>query len=263
MKYIDQIGQTLEISKNPKRIISLVPSQTELIVDLGFQDALVGITKFCVYPKHLRKTVTVVGGTKQVHLDRIQQLSPDIIIANKEENTQAIVNECSKIAPVWVSDIGNLKAAFSMIISLGEILGNANRAQEIVSQIISHQQAFRSEISIQQSLEVAYVIWKNPYMVAGNDTFIHAMLEENGFKNSCQQQRYPEVTIQRLQEADLILLSSEPFPFKKEDVIALQKELKNPVLLVDGEFFSWYGTRLLGAFAYFSKLQIAVKKLLK
>lgn len=261
MNYVDQIGQTLKISNTPKRIISLVPSQTELLIDLGLQDAVVGITKFCVHPKEIRKSITVVGGTKQIHLDRIKNLNPDIIIANKEENTFDIVQACKAVSTVWVSDISDLGGAIGMITSLGEILGKSSEAQEIVSNIILKKEAFESGISNSNALKVAYVIWQNPYMVAGNDTFINALLEINGYENVIQQQRYPEVSVETLKKADIVFLSSEPFPFKERHALALEQELKKPVILVDGEFFSWYGSRLIEAFDYFLKLQSAVKEI--
>ena len=87
----DQLGRKIKLSQVPKRIVSLVPSQTELLIHLGLEEQLVGITKFCVHPKHLLKTKQIVGGTKNVHFDRVRDLQPDIILCNKEENTQAIV----------------------------------------------------------------------------------------------------------------------------------------------------------------------------
>ena len=105
MKFQDQIGRILELEKTPKRIICLVPSLTELLVDLGLEDCIVGITKFCIHPTHLKQTKAIVGGTKNINVDKIKALNPDIILCNKEENSKEIVKICEEIAPTHVSDI--------------------------------------------------------------------------------------------------------------------------------------------------------------
>lgn len=254
MKVIDQLQRSLIIEKLPQRIVSLVPSQTELLVDLGLQDRLVGVTKFCVHPEQLRSQCTVVGGTKQVHLDRISGLHPDLIIANKEENTREMVRDLEVIAPVWVSDIQTIADACDMMAQLGDLLGVSDNAKAIVQVIESEQQRFRAWISGKPSLKVAYLIWKNPWMAAGSDTFISELLQLNQFENICSQLRYPEVSLEQLSQADLVLLSSEPFPFKTEHCEVLQQQIGKPVRLVDGEYFSWYGSRLQKAFRYFETL---------
>ncbi len=252
----DQLNRTLIFEKPPERIISLVPSQTELLVDLGLKSKLVGITKFCVHPEELRKEVAIIGGTKELHYDKIKALKPDIIICNKEENTAEIVEECSKIAPVWVSDIYTLEDSLEMILSLGEIFKVCGKTSEICERIVS--EAYNFSVTIQSSpiRKVAYLIWKKPYMAAGRNTFVNAMLELNNFENilSEENSRYPEIELSTLKSADLVLLSSEPFPFKESDVIELKKALQTEVLLVDGEYFSWYGSRLQNAFTYFKTL---------
>jgi iron complex transport system substrate-binding protein len=252
----DQLNRTLTFQKPPERIISLVPSQTELLVDLGLKSKLVGITKFCVHPEELQKDVAVVGGTKTLHYDKVKALKPDIIICNKEENTAEIVEECGKIAPVWVSDIYTLEDSLEMILSLGEIFKVRGKTSEIYEKIVS--EAYNFSVSIQSSpkKKVAYLIWKKPYMAAGRNTFVNAMLKLNNFENilSEENSRYPEIQLSTLKSADLVLLSSEPFPFKESDVIELKKALQTEVLLVDGEYFSWYGSRLQNAFIYFKTL---------
>jgi iron complex transport system substrate-binding protein len=252
----DQLNRTLTFQKPPERIISLVPSQTELLVDLGLKSKLVGITKFCVHPEELQKDVAVVGGTKTLHYDKVKALKPDIIICNKEENTAEIVEECGKIAPVWVSDIYTLEDSLEMILSLGEIFKVCEKTSAICERIVS--EAYNFSVSIQSSpkKKVAYLIWKKPYMAAGRNTFVNAMLKLNNFENilSEENSRYPEIQLSTLKSADLVLLSSEPFPFKESDVIELKKTLQTEVLLVDGEYFSWYGSRLQNAFTYFKTL---------
>lgn len=252
----DQLNRVLRFDKTPERIISLVPSQTELLVDLGLKSKLVGITKFCVHPESLRKEVAVVGGTKEVHYDKIKALKPDIIICNKEENTAELVEECSKIAQVWVSDIYSLEDSLEMILSLGEIFKVCGKTSEICEKIVSEAYRFSEAIQSKPLKKVAYLIWKNPYMAAGSNTFINALLKHNNFQNILTEEdsRYPEIELETLKSADLVLLSSEPFPFKESDVLELKKALHTEVLLVDGEYFSWYGSRLQNAFEYFKRL---------
>jgi iron complex transport system substrate-binding protein len=252
----DQLNRKHTFQKTPERIISLVPSQTELLVDLGLKSKLVGITKFCVHPKELRKEVAIVGGTKELHYDRIKAIKPDIIICNKEENTAEIVEECSKIAPVWVSDIYTLEDSLEMILSLGEIFKVCEKTSAICEKIVSEAYCFSTKIQSSPRRKVAYLIWKKPYMAAGRNTFVNAMLELNNFENTLSEEnsRYPEIKLSTLKSADLVLLSSEPFPFKESDAAELKKALQTEVLLVDGEYFSWYGSRLQNAFSYFKTL---------
>ena len=256
MVYKDQINRTITLTQTPKRIVSLVPSQTELLVDLGLKDFLVGITKFCVHPNNIREEIQVVGGTKKVSFDKIKNLSPDIIICNKEENTFEMVEELQKIAPVWVSDIKTVDDSFDMIHQLGKVFNVSKKASDLVSEMISEKKDFEDFMKDKASKRVAYLIWKNPYMGVGNLTFIDAILELNKFENILKNKtsRYPEVIHEELKEADLILLSSEPYPFKIEDVNEIKKALQKEVLLVDGEYFSWYGSRLKDAFTYFKTL---------
>jgi len=253
----DQLNRTLSFPETPKRIISLVPSQTELLVDLGLRDCIVGVTKFCVHPPDLRKEVTVVGGTKSIHLDKIAALAPDIIICNKEENTQEIVENCEKIAPVWVSDIKNIADNNEMISLLGCLLNVETTANTLVSAINARMNVFKMRHFKIKNNKVAYLIWKNPFMAAGDDTFINYLLQLIGFKNIFTEKegRYPEITEEDLINVDTVLLSSEPYPFKDKDVIELKNALDRPVHLVDGEYFSWYGSRLLKAFNYFESFK--------
>jgi len=257
----DQLGRLLSLVNSPKRIVSLVPSLTELLCDLGLKESLVGITKFCVHPKGLRQDIRVVGGTKQVHYDIIQSLNPDIILCNKEENTLDIVESCASIAPVHVSDIYTVEDCLQLIELYGELFAVEENAQQIINNISEAQKSFETFVKEQERLKVAYFIWKKPWMVVGNNTFIHHLLEKNKFDNVFSGiERYPSVALDdlRLNEVDLILLSSEPYPFKLSD--RLQMEEKCPhakVLIVDGEMFSWYGSRLIKAFSYFKQLHTA------
>jgi len=259
MEIQDQLGNTLQFLGPPQRIVSLVPSQTELIVDLGLEKQLCGITKFCVHPKTLRNDKTIVGGTKTVNYEKITALSPDIILCNKEENTKEIVATLSLNYRVHVSDVQTLDDALSLIQDYGHIFSCEARAALISTKIQSEIKAFSHFTSTLSSLRVIYCIWQNPWMTVGSDTFIHHLLAQNKFQNVYEHAlRYPEVSdvdFQRL-SLDLVLLSSEPFPFQEKHIPAAQRlQPHAKIVLVDGEYFSWYGSRLTKAFAYFSTLR--------
>ena len=254
MLFKDQLNRSISLEENPQRIISLVPSQTELLVDLGLENRLVGITKFCVHPRYLRKTMAVVGGTKQVNLDKSKALEPDLIICNKEENTKEIVANCESIAPVWVSDIATVDDSLDMILRLGSLTGVDHEARQLITTIRSQKAKFDNFMEGKTTLKVAYLIWKKPYMASGFGTFIDALLTLNCLENIISKTRYPEIDIDDLKDSDVILLSSEPYPFKQTDIDELQKLVPSKVILVDGEYFSWYGSRLQHAFKYFKKI---------
>ncbi|CAM1342104.1 ABC transporter substrate-binding protein [Tenacibaculum aestuarii] len=246
---------------NPKkytRIISLVPSQTELLVDLGLEEHIVGITKFCIHPNHLTKTKTIVGGTKNIKVKRIKELQPDIILCNKEENTKEIVETCQQIAYTHVSDIFTLTDTIDIISLYGSFFDKRKEADKMIHELKSKIINFKGFIQNKQSRKVAYFIWKNPWMVAANNTFINHLLELNKFENIyANEVRYPEVNLKDIHKKnpELILLSSEPFPFKEKHIIEIKEHTNySTPFLVDGEYFSWYGSRLLKAFDYFEEL---------
>ena len=259
MNFVDQIGVEHSFKTTPKRIVSLVPSQTELLYDLGLEEEIVGITKFCVHPKHLKATKQIVGGTKQVKYDKIKALQPDIIIANKEENTKEIVEELSKICPVWVTNIITIEDNLQMISDFGKLFNKRTEAQKWNDKITFAYNDFQQFIKDKPFRKVAYFIWANPYMVAGKDTFINEMLVLNRFENIYKEKgRYPEIELEKIrQEGDpeIVFLSSEPFPFKDEHAFEIGRCTHHAkTIFVDGELFSWYGSRILKAFPYFKKL---------
>lgn len=259
--YTDQTGRTISLESPPQRIISLVPSQTELLFDLGLDEQVVGVTKFCVHPPEWFHSKTRVGGTKKLHPDIIHQLQPDLIIANKEENVKEQVEECAKNYPVWVSDVNNLADAYEMIEQVGLITGKAEKSIEIVTSIKKEFSPLRNMHSPTAggALRTCYLIWNDPYMTIGGDTFIDSMLEEAGFENVFKdQKRYPIVSIDDIinKKVDVLLLSSEPYPFKQKHIDQLQPLLPSTkIMLVDGEMFSWYGSHLLHAPRYFKELR--------
>jgi iron complex transport system substrate-binding protein len=260
---IDQIGTSHSFESSPKRIISLVPSQTELLYDLGLEDSIVGITKFCVHPYHFKSTKKIVGGTKKVNYDKIRLLEPDIIICNKEENTLEIVEELRKICTVWVTNIATIEDNFQMITDFGQIFNQRTEARKWNDKLAFALRDFKNFIAAIPVKKVAYFIWKKPYMVAGSGTFIDELLKLNHFQNHfASKERYPEIELEKMEEEgdlDLLLLSSEPFPFKAEDGYEIARCTENAkAILVDGEMFSWHGSRLLKAFDYFKYLHSSI-----
>jgi ABC-type Fe3+-hydroxamate transport system substrate-binding protein len=249
LQFIDQLHRNISLPHPPKRIVSLVPSQTELLADLGLRDKIVGVTKFCIHPKGLKKEKTVIGGTKNFHFDKIESLQPDLIIGNKEENYQEGIEKLAEKFPVWMSDIYTLEDAYRMIMCVGELTHTSIKASQIVSQI---EQGLEKEFKFKGS--AIYLIWKDPLIAVGENTFVDSMLDLAGFKNLIKQTRYPEIDLEEIIKLnpDYLLLSSEPYPFKEKHILFFQEKLpKTKVKIVDGEMFSWYGSRLIGAGRYF------------
>lgn len=252
--FYDQMNKAVNVQQTPKRIISVVPSQTELLFDLGLSDRVVGVTKFCIHPANQVKHIAKIGGTKQLNMQAIHNLQPDLIIANKEENEQSQVEELMQHYPVWISDIHNLPTALDMIVKVGEITGAGDNANRIVEDI---SQRFKSLKPTQPKPRVMYLIWRKPYMAAGSDTFINNMLQLCGFENVMDIERYPEISADDIIAAnpDVLLLSSEPYPFAQKHIDEFKQMLPGAKIeLVDGELFSWYGSRLLHSPGHFNKL---------
>ena len=287
----DQMGNVIQLKAYPKRIISLVPSQTELLHSLGLEEEVIGITKFCVHPQQWFKNKTRIGGTKAINIQKIKALQPDLVIANKEENVKEQIEELRAFAHVWTSDINNLDDALEMIEKVGLITGKSPQASELIQEVknVFLQISFKSEQagSIQGKhtlpgmiaasnematpslppVKIAYLIWQNPYMTVGGDTFIADMIRRCGLQNVFEDQyRYPVISPEELQNSgcDILLFSSEPFPFTQKHIDALHMQLPNiKMLLVDGEMFSWYGSRLLTAALYIKQLNATINFLVE
>lgn len=249
------MGRKVEINYPPQRIVSLVPSQTELLYDLGLGEEVVGITKFCVHPESWFRSKTRVGGTKKVHIERVLTLKPDLVIANKEENLKTDIEGLEKHCPVWISDIRTIEDGLRMISEIGALVDKEEQANSIVRDIVA---GFEMLQQAETPLKVAYFIWRDPWMSVGHDTFISNMIQTIGWKNVLSDKsRYPEVTLEETAryKPDLVLLSSEPYPFKDKHIAEIKAAMPGAeVLLVDGEMFSWYGSRMLKAVPYFSEL---------
>ncbi|WBA42050.1 ABC transporter substrate-binding protein [Hymenobacter canadensis] len=252
----DQMGRRVAVPFPPRRIVSLVPSQTELLFALGLGERVVGVTKFCIHPPEARQTATVIGGTKNFDFEKIADLRPDLIIGNKEENYQEGIEQLAAQFPVWMSDISNLDEALDMIRRVGFIGGRKEAAEQMAAQIAASFQQLPLPAEL---VPAAYFIWRKPYMVAATGTFIDDLLARGGFRNVFGHlARYPEVTPEQLQAAAprQILLSSEPYPFKEKHLAEFQALCPQATIrIVDGELFSWYGSRLLESAAYLRSLQ--------
>jgi len=247
----DNIG---DITFIPKRIVSLVPSQTELLFDLGLEHEVLGITKFCIHPKDICQTKEIIGGTKNLNIEKIISLQPDLIIANKEENVKEQIELLSEKFPVWLTDVNNYNEAMQMIADLGKITHTSENANSI-SQSIQEQ---LSAPIFNKKRKVVYLIWKSPFMTIGGDTFINSMMHKAGFENNFHYlTRYPEIELETIANSncEIVLLSSEPYPFCQKHVDEMQVALPNKkIIIVDGEIFSWYGSRMLKSGAYFKEL---------
>jgi ABC-type Fe3+-hydroxamate transport system substrate-binding protein len=254
--FIDQLGNTVVLANPPQRIISLVPSQTEWLADLGLSARVVGVTKFCVHPPEWRKEKTVIGGTKYFDFERIDQLHPDLIIGNKEENYEEGIRQLSQKYPVWMSNIFTVKDALQMMQQLGEITGAEDQAHQYIKRI---QSEFR-KITKLNPYRVLYLIWRNPWMAAAGNTFIHAMLTMAGLQNCLAQSvRYPQLSAEEIVtlQPEVVMLSSEPYSFKQKHVDELRELLPAAkIIYVDGEIFSWYGSRLMKFPAYINSMML-------
>lgn len=235
------------------RVISLVPSITEALFDLGLtENEIVGRTKFCIHPSEKVKNVEIIGGTKNLNLDKIRSLKPDLILANKEENVKEQVETLMKDFKVNVFNTETIEDNYYLLKNLGLLFNKEEKAQIFNLKIyeVLHQTKINSKV------KAAYLIWNNPYMTVGSDTFIHHILTEIGFENIFKNQtRYPEIKTEDLKEADVIMLSSEPFPFKEKHIEELKSVYPDKkIMIVDGEAFSWHGTHLAKCENYFKEL---------
>lgn len=255
IEVLDQLKRLVSVDTQNLRIISLVPSQTELLYTLGLDEEVVGITKFCVHPSPWFMHKARIGGTKTVDIQKTRLLNPTLIIANKEENTKSDLEALAEIAPVWISDVRDLSGALEMIEKIGSLVGKTENALRLIDQINTK---FNQIQTLFQSKKVLYIIWSEPLMAASKDTFIDAVLNHIGLKNAAaNMERYPELTLKDAQalKPDYIFLSSEPFPFKEKHIDFFNIHFpQSRVALVDGELFSWYGSRLLHCAPYFLQL---------
>lgn len=249
----DHLGRELSYSFPPKRIISFCPAITETMYHLHLQKEVVGRTRFCIHPQPEVNEAINVGGTKDMKLDRIHDVKPDFIIAEKEENTKEMVEELEKHYPVFVFEIQTYDDALRMIQDLGDITNRMTEAQRMIFDINTK---FK-QLPHMKNARVAYVIWKNPYMVVGKNTYIQSLLQKMGFVNPFidYEGRYPAISEEDLWDAqlDYLFLATEPFPFQEKHVKEFRKQLPHTKpMIIDGEMF-WYGAKMLEAVHYFKE----------
>ncbi len=250
--------QIINTSYKFQRIISLVPSLTELLSDLGLDKEVIGITKFCVHPKEWFESKTRVGGTKTAKVEIIRKLNPDLIITSKEENVKEQVEELSQSYNVLLTDVDSLDTAILSIRDIGKITGSVEMSTKMVADIGERFYNLNSLFSDKTQVRATYFVWNKPYMVAGGGTFINDMMNHCGLLNIFSDlDRYPEINLVEIKErgCDMILLSSEPYPFKEKHASEIKILLPcTSIVLADGEMFSWYGSRLLKSADYFESL---------
>jgi len=258
MKFRDQMGNTIVLPEYPKRIISLVPSLTELLFDLGLDREIIGITDYCVLPKDKVKNRVKIGGPKHFDFPVIDALKPDLLIGNMEENYRAGILRLQEKYPVWMSDITTLTDMLEAINGIGAITGCEEKAKWINREISDRM----NRLPRFKPLKAAYLIWKDPLMAAGGSTFINGMMEMCGFVNIFSaHNRYPVIEKGDLASAEIILLSSEPYPFSASDRERFLQEFPQiDVEIVDAMMFSWYGSHILYSADYFAKLRKIIDK---
>lgn len=253
MEFNDQMGNLIRLAGPPRRIISLVPSLTELLFDLGLEEQIVGVTDYCWAPPDKIGRAAKIGGPKKFDFNVIRGLDPDLAIGDKEENYKDGVLQLRESTPVWLSDVRSLEDALEMIEGVGELVDRFENARQLVDEIRTNFECLPPF----PFLRTAYLVWKEPFLAAGGDCFINDMLLRCGFKNIFQDRpRYPEVSLDEIREAELILLPCEPCDFQPEDIKLLSRECPAArILEVDGTMFCWYGSRLKAAPGYYQSLR--------
>jgi ABC-type Fe3+-hydroxamate transport system substrate-binding protein len=251
MTRVDGRGRALQVPRPPERIVSLVPSTTETLFSLGLGDRVVGITRFCVHPKDHLQAIPKVGGTKDVDVDRVRALRPDLILGNCEENTREIFEALDDL-PLWASFPRDVDGALEDLVALGGLTGTELAAEALVSTISDRRASLRSAVTSAGLFRFVYLIWRRPWMRAGPDTFIARLLAEAGGIEALgpAEARFPTVSPTELRGVDLVLLSSEPFPFRARHVHELVEQgvPADRIRFVDGELCSWHGARMAFSF---------------
>jgi ABC-type Fe3+-hydroxamate transport system substrate-binding protein len=254
---VDASGEPFASAGPPRRIVSLIPSTTELLCDLGLAERLVGVTAYCVEPQEIVRTKVRIGGEKDPDLEKIRALGPDLVIANIEENVRAHVDTLRGWGiPVWVTYPRTVAESLRMIRDLGALTGTGARAEAMAAALESEVSAARAARS-GPPVRVFYAIWRNPYMTVSGDTYISDALATCGAANvfAGAPARYPAVALEEVaaRRPEVILLPDEPFRFRRAhvgdfapwpDVPAVRD---GRVHLVGGKPFSWHGRRLADA----------------
>lgn len=220
----NQLGRKTTCSFPLKKNVSFVPAITDTLFSLRLQNEIVGRTRFCIHPKGIVEKGVNGSGTKDLKLERIHELNPDLIIIDKEENTKEMVEQLEAYYPVFAFEVQTVTDAFQIMESLGSIVNRTRQADALIQDI---QKAFSSFPSLYKGKRAAYVIWQNPYIVAGNNTYIQSLLDKLGFINPFTEfeGRYPTITEDDFKKAklDYVLLATEPFPFQENHLPIFEK----------------------------------------
>jgi len=259
----DHLGREISYSYPPKRIISTVPSISETLGDLNLELEVLGVTRFCVHPSHWKKEKTIIGGTKRLDFTRISNLNPDLLIGIKEENVKPQVDEIAAKFPYWIGDVNSFNDNYRLISDLGALCNREDEAESILKNTKKVIESLKN--GLKRKAKVLYFIWRGPYMLAGNNTYINSFLEELGFENAAKKLhgRYPKTDVEQIKllDFDFILLSSEPFPFNQLHAQELKVNFPDKtILFVDGEIFSYYGSRVSKEKEYLSAFISEVNK---
>lgn len=241
-----------------QKIISLVPSLTELLIDLGLEESIAGRTRFCIHPKEKIQKIPIIGGTKNPDIDKIEEIQPTLVIANLEENQKEDVEELQQFTDVMVTDISTVEEALFTIYEIGKKCGALEKAEKLIADI----QTELNFIPDEPPMSAAYLIWRSPWMTAGGDTYIHSVMEHWNLQNVfSDQNRYPKITLDQIhaKRPELVLLSSEPYPFKEKHIPEIAAVCKKAnIMLINGEWFSWYGSRMLQSFRKLNAFRKAI-----
>ena len=237
------------------KIVSLVPSLTKTICELGLKDQIVGITNFCVDPNDLHRQAMRIGGTKDPDLNKIKDLAPTHVIVNTEENRSPDIAHLTQNFNTLVTFPKSPDDVPDLLRSMGQFLGVEAKANLIAAEVASEIKIARQQSSLSKlfGTRFVYLIWRDPWMAVGQDTYISKFLELLGFSNmTTGPERYPIVDLKLYsrEQVDVIFLSSEPWPFRRRDADELRRQLgdKCPHLSwIDGKALSWYGTTTLDA----------------
>jgi ABC-type Fe3+-hydroxamate transport system substrate-binding protein len=255
---VDASGCARAVGAPAQRIVSLVPSATELLCALGLADALVGVTAYCVEPPEVVRRRVRVGGEKDPDLDAIRALAPDLVVANVEENRREDVEALRGAGiPVWVTYPRSVADGLRMIGELGAVTGTSAAAGALLAELEPLAARVRVEAAARSPVAVFYPIWRGPYMTINRDTYVSDVIAVCGGRNvfADEPARYPVVTLDEMarRRPDVILLPDEPFRFRRAHLADFAPHRDVPavrdgrILLVDGKRFSWHGPRLAEA----------------
>ncbi len=244
------------------RIVSLCPSLTELVFDLGRGDDLVGVTKFCVHPADKVGAVEQVGGTKNPKIDRIVELAPDLVLLNREENR---IEDADALAAAGLACHASMPRTIEetaeMVRSIATAIEREREGEAIARAITERSARVRAAAQNARAVKWSYLIWREPWMTVNAETFVQALLAQAGGENvfASHPERYPTIEIADLVRADpdIVFLSTEPFPFEEKHVTELAQLTgfsPERFRIVDGEYLSWHGSRTPDGIDYAARL---------